>query len=279
MPIFDTPDPIEVDLDLVYGGTLLTAGERDRTTVEVRPTDPASEKDVKAAGTTTVEFHDGRLTVRSRRTTNFLAKPGSVDLVVELPAGSAVTARGQLVDFRGEGALGECRIKTSAGHIRLQDTGAARLETSTGDIAVARASGRVDVRTGSGEVRIGTLDGSGEIKNSNGATRLGEVTGEVRVNAANGGIVIDRAGGDVHARSAHGHIRVHDVARGSVTLETSVGELEVGVREGTAAWLDVRSRTGRVRNELSTSDAPGETDERVEVRGRTTLGDILVRRA
>ncbi|MGM1061748.1 DUF4097 family beta strand repeat-containing protein [Saccharothrix sp. Mg75] len=279
MPVFDTPGPVEVDLDIVYGSTWITAGDSTRTTVEVRPSDPGDDKDVKAADTTTVEFRDGRLTVRTRRSTLVFSKPGSIDLVVELPAGSAVTARGQLASFTGEGRLGECRVKTSAGHIRLQDTGALDLETSSGDVAVARATGRVEVRTGSGEVRIGAIDGSGTVKNSNGATRLGEVTGEVRVNAANGEVVIDRAHGDVVARSANGHIRVHDVARGSVTLETTAGELEVGVREGTAAWLDVRSTAGRVRNELTTSDGPGGTDERVEVRGRTTLGDILVRRA
>jgi len=30
-------------------------------------------------------------------------------------------------------------------------------------------------------------------------------------------------------------------------LETAAGELEVGIREGTAAWLDVSSKYGRVR--------------------------------
>ena len=47
-----------------------------------------------------------------------------------------------------------------------------------------------------------------------------------------------------------------EVVRGSVVLETKIGDLEVGIREGTAAWLDVSSRHGRVHNALETTDSP-----------------------
>ena len=40
-------------------------------------------------------------------------------------------------------------------------------------------------------------------------------------------------------------------------LETALGELEVGIREGTAAWLDVSASFGSVRNALDAADAPG----------------------
>ncbi len=58
------------------------------------------------------------------------------------------------------------------------------------------------------------------------------------------------------ATTAHGTLRVGDVARGSVQLETATGAIEVGIRQGTAAWLDVSSGSGQVRNTLTTSDAP-----------------------
>ncbi len=61
-------------------------------------------------------------------------------------------------------------------------------------------------------------------------------------------------------------------------LETRIGELEVGIREGSAAWLDVSSTAGQVHNTLDTVDAPGSSAETVEVRARTSLGDIVIRR-
>ena len=51
------------------------------------------------------------------------------------------------------------------------------------------------------------------------------------------------------------------------------------IREGTAAWLDVRSLTGRVQNSLDAAAAPEPSAPTVEVRARTTAGDIAIRRA
>jgi hypothetical protein len=69
------------------------------------------------------------------------------------------------------------------------------------------------------------------------------------------------------------------VARGTVQLETSYGAIDVGVREGTAAWLDVSSVSGQVRNTLTTSEAPEKTEDTVRVRARTKHGNIDIRRA
>jgi hypothetical protein len=64
-----------------------------------------------------------------------------------------------------------------------------------------------------------------------------------------------------------------------VVLTTASGELEVGVREGTAAWLDVRTVAGRLRNSLETTEHPAAEEDRVSVRARTYDGDIVIRRA
>jgi hypothetical protein len=62
-------------------------------------------------------------------------------------------------------------------------------------------------------------------------------------------------------------------------LETRLGDLEVGIHEGTAAWLDVRATAGKVRSSLEETGVPEPSAETVEVRARTTAGDIVVRRA
>ena len=141
-----------------------------------------------------------------------------------------------------------------------------------------RATGHAEVTTGSGDVRLRELDGSAVIKNSNGDTWIGAAGGDLRVNAANGDIAVDLAHASVGAKSANGDVRLGEVVRGSVVLETKMGDLEVGVREGTAAWLDVNSRFGHVHNSLDAADAPEPSAETVEVRARTSVGEIVIRR-
>ena len=93
-------------------------------------------------------------------------------------------------------------------------------------------------------MRVRELDGSAVLKNSNGDTWVGVAGGDVRINAANGSISVDLAQASVVAKSANGDVRLGEVVRGSVVLETRLGDLEVGIREGTAAWLDVSAKFG-----------------------------------
>jgi hypothetical protein len=57
-----------------------------------------------------------------------------------------------------------------------------------------------------------------------------------------------------------------------------MGDLEVGVGEGTVAYLDVRAAAGHVHNDLEASSAPGGSAQKVEIRARTSMGDIAIRR-
>ena len=179
----------------------------------------------------------------------------------------------------GEGRLGAVEVKTSSGDVRLDTTGPLRLKASHGSITVDRVEGTAEITTSSGSLRVGFVDGSAVLKNSHGTTTVGAVTGELRVSGANGDIDITRAEGSVTATTAHGTLRVAEVARGTVQLETSYGAIEVGVREGTAAWLDVSSNAGQVRNSLTSSETPQESEDTVKVHARTRFGNIDVRRA
>ena len=51
------------------------------------------------------------------------------------------------------------------------------------------------------------------------------------------------------------------------------------VRKGTAAWLELKSVHGAVRNNLETAGAPAQHEETVEVRVHTGFGNITVHRA
>ncbi|MFD9499433.1 DUF4097 domain-containing protein [Streptomyces sp. NPDC060035] len=278
MPSFDTPQPISVNAHVDAGSVQFAAADRADTVVDVAPRDPGKDQDVRAAEQTEVTYSDGKLHIRTPKP-NLFGRSGAVDIDVELPAGSQVEVTGGWAEVRGEGRLGEVRVKTSSGDVRLDTTGPLHLTASHGSITVDRIEGTADITTSSGSVRVGTVDGPAVLKNSHGTTTVGTATGDLRVSGANGDIIIERAESSVAATTAHGTLRVAEVARGTVQLETNYGAIDVGIREGTAAWLDVSSRAGQVRNSLAESESPEKSEDTVEVRARTRWGNIEVHRA
>jgi DUF4097 and DUF4098 domain-containing protein YvlB len=281
MPTYDTPSPIAATVDVVGGDVHVIAASRSDTTVEVAPSDPSNREDVRAAEQTRVEYVNGHLNVKAPKLRSWLPgnTGGAVDVTIELPAGSDVHATAALADVRAEGELGQARIQTGMGKIRVEHAATANLQTGLGDITLDRATGHVDVKAGSGQVRLGALDFTGVVKNSNGDTWIGTATGHLRVNAANGDIAIERSEASVGAKSSNGDVRLGAVARGTAVLESKLGDVEIGIPEGRAAYLDVRSTAGRVHNDLESAEKPADASETVEVRARTAAGDVLVRRS
>lgn len=282
MPTFATPAPITVSVD-IDGNIRVTASDRADTVVTVRPLDAEKAADVKGAGRTVVDFADDRLSVQLpkhwARHTPFGGGGESIEVTIEVPTGSRLDAVTGVGDIHGDGELGPCLARTGMGDIRLDHTAALRATTGFGAVTVDRVAGDLEVATGSGAVRLGEIDGSAVIKNSNGPTTIAAAGAEVRVKAANGDITVERAGGSVTAKTANGSIRIGEVSRGRTTIETAAGELSVGIGGGSAAWLDLRSHHGRVRNDLDDADGPGAADATLEVKARTAVGDIVVHRS
>ncbi|MFJ3928205.1 DUF4097 family beta strand repeat-containing protein [Streptomyces sp. NPDC090022] len=278
MPSFDTPGTISVTARVEAGSIQFTADDRLDTVVEVRPRNPQKDLDVRAADQTEVTCVNGVLTIRTPKS-NLFGRTGVVDVSVDLPTGSSIGMTGAWTQVLGEGRLGEVQVKTSSGDVRLDETGPLKLTASHGSITVDRVEGPAEITTSSGSLRVGVVAGSAVLKNSHGGTTVDAVTGELRVSGAHGDIEIRRAEDSVTATTAHGTLRVYDVARGTVQLETSYGAIDVGVRAGTAAWLDVSAGSGQVRNALTESGAPEGAEDSVKILARTRHGNIDIRRA
>jgi hypothetical protein len=280
MPSFDTPRPIAATVELYVGDVRIAAGDRTNTTVEVRPSDPQSDLDVRVAEQTRVEYADGRLFVKAPRPRGLgmFGKPGSVDVEIALPTGSRLRGDAAVGAFHCTGTLGEVRIKTSTGDVHLDHSATLDLHTASGAVAVGTVAGDARATTSSGTMRIGAVGGGAVLKNSNGETRVGTVGGELKVSAANGDIYVDDARSGVDAATANGSVRIGAVSRGSVSLRTAAGSLDVGIAPGTAAYLDLHTSFGNVRNDLDSAGPPGTGERSVEVRARTSFGDIVVRR-
>jgi hypothetical protein len=279
MPAFDTHESVNVTIELGVAYLRIIASDRTDTVVEVRPTDESDPSDVEAAAQVRVDYAGGTLELTGpRRAFDFSRKSRSVDVAIELPTGSNVAAHLLMGDVQATGRLGECRIKTT-GHIRLDRTGALNVRTGAGRINADTVAGDADLSTGTGRIEIGAIAGAAVVKNSNGDTTLESVGGDVRIRNANGDIGVNHAGAGVDAKTSNGDIRLGEVVRGAVTLGTAAGGVDVGIATGTAAWLEVNTGFGKVRNELNDALRPDAADATVEVRARTSYGDITIHRA
>ena len=282
MKTFDTPEHISVDLELEVGTVQFDASDRHDTTVEVLPSDPRKKADVAAAEQTRVEFVNGHLRVEAPKSgwrQWSSSKRGSVEVRIGLPTGSRVRTEAGVATIRSAGRLGDVRSRSGVGDVHLEEVGSLELKTGAGDVTVDRATDKVELSCGSGRIRIGAADGPVVVKNSNGDTWIGASAGEARISAANGSITIDRSSGSVVAKTARGSVSLGDVAHGAVVAQSAFGAVEVGIRGGVAAWLDLDTKNGKVKNELDASSRPDPSDEVVEVQAHTSYGDVTVRRA
>jgi DUF4097 and DUF4098 domain-containing protein YvlB len=262
MPVFDTPGPIRARVEASAATVRVRASARGDTLVEVRPANPRSSADVQAAEQTRIDFADGSLLVSTPRRPRLLlfGTGPTVEVDVTLPEGSDVDVAVAAGDVTCDGRFGTISVDSRYGEVRIDRAASVRARTQAGDVTVGVADGRVEAGTAYGDVRVGTA------------------SGDLRLDSACGDISVDHADGSVDAATKYGEVRVGEAVRGELTLETAYGSVTAGIRAGTAAWLDLASGSGSVRNSLAESDGPDGAAETLRVRARTAYGDVVVRR-
>jgi hypothetical protein len=277
MPTYDTPTPIDLSIDVQVGALEVVAGDRGDTVVTVSPTNPAKPVDVRGAEETKVAFDGTRVTVVGPRPRiNWFGPTESVDVKVEVPAGSRLTAELAVGGVRTVGRLGATRIKNSVGAVDLDTTGDLWLRAAHGSATLGTAEGDVEITANHGQIRIGTVTGDALLTASHGTITVGESGGDLDAKLSYGDLEITRALASVTAKTAYGSIALREVSSGSVAVESGYGQVTIGVRPGVPAWLDLSSKDGKVRNHLDDS-APAPSEQTVAVRARTRSGDITIR--
>jgi hypothetical protein len=280
MPTYSTPTPIDLAINLPVGAIDVIAGDRSDTTVTVSPTNPSKAVDRRGAEETRVEFDGQRLTITGPKPRISWIGPGeSVDVTVELPTGSRLTAESSVGSLRTVGRLGATRIKASTGAVDVDATGDLWLRASHGNATVGTADGAIEITADHGQIRVGTVTGDAVLKSSHGSIRVEESGGDLEARLSYGDLEITRALASVAAKTAYGSIQLREVSSGSIQVESGFGGVTIGIREGVPAWLDLSSKDGRVRNELDGDGAPDAAEQTVAVRARTSYGDITIQRA
>ena len=279
MPTFDTPTPIDLAITLPVGVIEVIASDRTDAVVTVTPTNPSRAADRRGAEETQVEFDGQRLTIAGPKPRFSIIGPSeSMDVTVLVPTGSRFTADSSVGSVRTTGRLGATRIKASTGAVDVESTGDLWLRASHGNATVGTADGGAEITADHGQIRIGTVTGDALLKASHGNVTIGEAGGEVEAKLSYGDLEIGTARSSVTAKTAYGSIELREVSGGSIDVETAYGTVTVGVKTGVAAWLDLSSKDGRVRNQLEADSAPTEHDQTVAVRARTSFGDITIQR-
>jgi hypothetical protein len=280
MPTYNTPTPIDLSINLQVGGIEVIASDRTDTVVTVSPTNPAKAVDRRGAEETKVDFDGQRVTVLGPRPRiSWFGPTESVDLKVELPTGSRLTAESAVGGVRTVGRLGATRIKSSLGPVEVDAAGDLWLRASHGDATLGTADGEIEITADHGQIRVGRVTGDAILKASHGSIQVGESGGDLDAKLSYGDLEVAKALASVAAKTAYGSVRLREVSSGSIQIESGFGQVTIGVRPGVPAWLDLSSKDGHVRNQLAGDQAPDATEQAVAVRARTQYGDITVQHA
>ncbi|MCL8014362.1 DUF4097 family beta strand repeat-containing protein [Streptomyces sp. AS02] len=221
MQKFDTPAPISAVLGIPAGRIRFIAADRDDTTVEVLPADASKDRDVKAAEQTRVEYGDGVLRIEAPVKNQVLGPSGSVDVTIQLPAGSRVEAKAAAAEFRGVGRLGDVVLDSAHGSVKLDETDSARLTLLAGDVSVGRLGGPGEIGTQKGDIRISEA--------VRGTVTLRTEHGEISVGAARG------VSASLDAGTSYGRIR-----NALVNTDGAAARLDI---HATTAYGDITARS------------------------------------
>lgn len=276
MPTFATPGPIATTLTTAGAQVRVTASDRSDTVVLIEPINSANKSDVNVAENTKVDFSAGGLSIK---TTVSGDKNGSVAITIELPTGSGLALNTAWTDVHATGPLGDCELDIASGQIELGHIAALRARLAAGSVSVGHVAGTSTVDGGSAGLRIGEAGGVVKYEGSTGKVWIGTALADVDLSGSSGSFDIDRAEGSVIATAGDCPIRVGRMTRGQAKLTNASGGIEVGISEGTAAWVDAKSAKGAVRNTLPTQDNPDAFDNKVKVHAHTRLDDIVIHRA
>jgi hypothetical protein len=199
---FDTPAPITAVLDIPAGRVQFIAADRADTTVEVLPAQKA-----------TVGYADGVLRVVVAEPENRLLGPsGSVEVTVQLPAGSRVEGRSAGSELRGVGRLGDVVFDGAYRRIKIDEAASVRLGAVDGAVEVGRLGGPAEITTARGDIRI--------------------------TEAVRGTVVLSTRHGDISVGAAAG-------VSAALDADTGHGRVSNALKNDGIAALDIRATTTR----------------------------------
>ncbi|WP_331721403.1 DUF4097 family beta strand repeat-containing protein [Streptomyces sp. NBC_00212] len=221
MQKFATAAPITAVLDISAGRIHVIAADKVDTTVEVKPADASKNPDVKAAEQTTVVYVDGVLRIETPVKNEYFGASGSLDVTVQLPAGSRIEAKSGAAEFRTVGRLGDVTFDGAHGTAQLDETASLRLTVHAGDVSVGRLAGDSEISVAAGDIHIAEA--------LHGTLTLRTESGKISVGAAHG------ASATLDAGTSYG--RIHNALN---NIEGAAAALNI---HATTSYGDITARS------------------------------------
>ncbi|TCP50158.1 putative adhesin [Tamaricihabitans halophyticus] len=222
-------------------------------TVQAGRADPAA-----AVRETRIDMTGGRLLVRAPAKSMPL-RGIPLAITVHAPRGSDLTVRSGDADVTISGTAGKVDTASGSGNLTAGDTeSATSVRTGAGYVRLGTCAEHLRIRTGSGDVDTGACEGPATITSGSGDVRLGSVSAPTRVRTGNGDVTVTDA--------------MHDY----LEIGTGSGEIQVAIRSGVEAEVDLASTGGTVRSDLEVAEQPANERPTLRVRARSGSGNVLI---
>ncbi|MYW68496.1 DUF4097 family beta strand repeat protein [Streptomyces sp. SID8379] len=217
------------------------------------------------------------------------ATPATISTVLDIPAGRirfiAADRTDTTVDIRPANPAKSRDVKAAEGIEVGYADGVLRIAApaaknqlfgSSGAVEVTvqlPAGSHVEAKAAAAELRgVGRL-GDVTFESAQGPVKLDEAA-DVRLSLKDGDVSVGRLGGNAEISTLQGDLTVTEAVRGTLTLRTESGDVNVGAAPGVSAALDAGTGYGRIQNALKNSAGAGSD---LTVHATTAYGDITAR--
>jgi DUF4097 and DUF4098 domain-containing protein YvlB len=277
---FTTPTPPRLTIEFRAGDITIDTQDVTETTVELhgRSDDRATQALIE--DTIIDQRGDDVVVLVPKRSHGLFGSSPELRVDITAPHGSRLNVKSASADLAARGSFGQSRVSSGSGDISVEETtGAAQVRSGSGDVHIRAALADVTVGTGSGDVRLGSTGAAATVQSGSGDVEVESAAGALKVQTGSGDIVVGSAADDVRTQTGSGDVSVRRVSRGRVHAQAASGDLHVGVADGVPAWLDVKTITGGVSNDLGSAEPVGADEEYVHLDLKTVSGDIEIARA
>jgi hypothetical protein len=265
---FEVQGPVELDVRLTSGDIEVDPTAEGRVEVELIAHDEESQRLIDNARIElNAQGHRPTVVIDVPQKKGFsitLFGRSGIECRVRCPHDSGLSIRTKSADIEARGTLGGLNVQTASGDIDIDRvSGGVNVKSASSDFS-AREVGPTNIQTASGDIDISCVRGPVNITSVSGDISIGEAYDNVNTNTVSGD-------------QDHGAVMTGVVAAHSVS-----GDITIGVRRGSKAFLECTTVSGDTSSELEmTGDGPAAGDNApfVEVRAKTVSGDIRITRA
>jgi DUF4097 and DUF4098 domain-containing protein YvlB len=264
---FETPETVDLYVELGKGSLNVTAADTTTTTVEVTGRD-AELVEVR---------QDGRqISVVSPKGNRglFGGEPSYV-VTIDLPTRSNAVVKTGSADIAFDGVFGMGQLKSGSGDCRL-DTfdGPLLVETGSGDIVLSRAGAELRVKSGSGDVDVAHAEHALAVSTGSGDVEIGSTHGQAVIKTGSGDLEIAHAGDGVSMSTGSGDMKIGSATKGKFSAKGASGDVQIGVPAGIPVWTDLTTVSGTIHSDLRGAGQPEPGQDYIELRAKTVSGDI-----